>query len=188
MTAGELLAAVVRHLDDAGIPHMLAGSMASSFHGEPRSTQDIDLVIDPDPRSLTRFVDALDRDRFYVDDDIAALRERSLFNIIDTTTGWKVDLIIRKDRPFSREELARRLPVEVMGVHTHVATPEDTILAKLEWAQIGGSERQLDDVVTLLRVVGSALDDGYLDRWAAELGVADALGQVRAEASDQPDG
>ena len=68
MTAAELLATIVAHLDAAGIAHMLAGSMASSFHGEPRSTQDIDLVIDPDPQSLARFVEGLDQRRFYVSD------------------------------------------------------------------------------------------------------------------------
>jgi hypothetical protein len=166
VTAAELLATIVAHLDAAGIAHMLAGSMASSFHGEPRSTQDIDLVIDPDPQSLT------------------ALRHRSQFNVIDTKTGWKVDLIIRKDRPFSREEFARRQTVDLLGVTAHLATAEDTILAKLEWAQAGGSERQVADVVAMLAIGGNALDDTYLDRWATELGVSDLLGQARLLARD----
>ena len=184
VTAAELLATIVAHLDAAGIAHMLAGSMASSFHGEPRSTQDIDLVIDPDPQSLTRFVEGLDPRRFYVSDAQTALRHRSQFNVIDTKTGWKVDLIIRKDRPFSREEFARRQTVDLLGVTAHLATAEDTILAKLEWAQAGGSERQVADVVAMLAIGGNALDDTYLDRWATELGVSDLLGQARLLARD----
>lgn len=184
MTAGELLATIVDRLDVAGIPHMLAGSMASSYHGEPRSTQDIDLVIDPDATSLRRFAELVDDDRYDVGDAQVALRSRSLFNVIDTRTGWKVDLIIRKDRPFSREEFARRQAVEVLGVTTYVASPEDTVLAKLEWGLEGGSERQQRDVVSILAVRGPELDDPYLDGWALDLGVTTELNIARSLAND----
>jgi hypothetical protein len=184
VTAAELLATIVTQLDAAGIPHMLAGSMASSFHGQPRSTQDIDLVIDPDQQSLGRFVDGLDQARFNVGDAQGALRHRSQFNVIDAKTGWKVDLIIRKDRPFSREEFARRQAVDVLGVAAQLATAEDTILAKLEWAQAGDSERQLADVVAMLAVGGDAVDVSYLDRWASELGVSALLDRARLLAQD----
>jgi hypothetical protein len=183
VSAQDLLATVVHGLDEAGIAHMLAGSLASSFHGEPRSTQDIDMVIDPDEAALRTFLDRLDRDRYYVGDGLAALRNRSQFNIIDTTTGWKVDLIIRRDRAFSREELTRRRPVEILGCPAYVATVEDTVLAKLEWAALGGSERQLQDVVAMLRANAGAIDDDYLDRWAGDLGVEELLDRTRGEAS-----
>jgi hypothetical protein len=94
----EFLSAVVALLDDAEIPHMLAGSMASTFHGEPRMTRNIDMVIDPTLESIGRFVAALDRARYYVDDAVEAVRRRDMCNVIDTETGWKVDLIVRKDR------------------------------------------------------------------------------------------
>jgi hypothetical protein len=183
VTAEDLLATVLGGLDEAGIAHMLAGSLASSFHGEPRSTQDIDLVIDPDQSSLQRFLDGLDRARYYVGDGLAALRNRSQFNLIDNATGWKVDLIIRRDRAFSHEELSRRQPVEILGCPAFVATVEDTVLSKLEWAALGGSERQLHDVVAMLRASADGIDDDYLDHWAEELGVEDLLAQTRREAS-----
>lgn len=170
---------MVRRLDDAGIPHMLAGSLAGSFHGEPRSTQDIDLVIDPDTATLERFAASWPRPRYYVGDADTALANRSQFNVIDTATGWKVDLIIRRDRPFSRTEFDRRRPAAVLGVTTHVASAEDTVLAKLEWARDGGSERQLRDVVAILRTSGAGLDEEYLEGWAHVLGVADLLAQAR---------
>lgn len=93
-------------------------------------------------------------------------------NVIDATSGWKVDLIHRKDRPFSHEEFARRVEAEVDAVPLAVATLEDVILSKLEWAHLGGSRRQLEDVATLLRVRRGELDDAYVRRWVAELGVA----------------
>lgn len=175
MTLGELLAEIVRALDAAGIPHMVAGSLASTHHGEPRSTQDIDLVIDPSPAALAGFVASLDRARFYLGDANGALERRDQFNVIDTATGWKVDLIIRKDRPFSRSEFARRQPVTMAGVATAVASAEDTILAKLEWARAGGSDRQRRDVVAMLTVQGDTIDRDYLWHWAEILGLTDDL-------------
>lgn len=94
-----------------------------------------------------------------------------MFNVIDSTSGWKVDLIIRKSRPFSLSEFARREPLDIEGTRVWVATVEDTIVAKLEWARLGGSARQLEDVAALLAVTGDRLDRAYVERWVAELGL-----------------
>ncbi len=186
MTTAEFLAAIVARLDSAEIPHMIAGSVASSHHGEPRSTQDIDLVVDPTREQLTRFLDGLEPSRFYVNDALAALARRSMFNVIEPSTGFKADLVIRKDRPFSESEFARREPVEILGVVTAVATVEDTILAKLECACTSESERQLRDVAAMIRVHGAALDVLYLRHWAGELGVKATL-ETELGASGVPD-
>jgi hypothetical protein len=98
VTATELATKVLRDiisgLDIAGIPHMLVGSFASTSYSTPRTTQDIDIVIDPAPPALDRFSESLDRDRFYVESTAQdALAARDQFNVIDFTTGWKVDLI-----------------------------------------------------------------------------------------------
>jgi hypothetical protein len=102
-----------------------------------------------------------------------------LFNIIDLQTTWKFDLIIRRDRPFSREEFGRRRSVRIDGMPVEMASPEDTVLAKLEWAASSGSERQLIDAASVLEVVGAAIDDVYLDAWADDLGVIDLLERAR---------
>ncbi|MGE0552080.1 MAG: hypothetical protein AB7R55_01495 [Gemmatimonadales bacterium] len=130
-------------------------------------------MISPAPGQLERFVAALDPAAFYVSLDAAreALAQRTLFNVIDLATGWKVDLIVRKDREFSRVEFDRRRPVEVGGTSVQVATVEDVILSKLEWARLGDSRRQLEDVAELLRINGPDLDRDYLDRWIDALGV-----------------
>jgi hypothetical protein len=181
LTLSDVLAEIVRALDMAGVPHMVAGSLASTHHGEPRSTQDIDLVIDPSDEALATFVAGLDRGRFYVGDAQGALERRDQFNVIDLATGWKVDLVIRKDRAFSRSEFARRQPVVIAGVATAVATAEDTILAKLEWARAGGSDRQRRDVVAILTVQGDKLDTDYLHQWAEELGITEDLNTALGE-------
>jgi hypothetical protein len=184
VTLGDTLRAVVTALDAAGIRHMLAGSLASTFHGEPRATQDVDLVIDAeDAESLDRFIALLAVERFYVGDHRAAFARRRSFNVIDRTNGWKVDLIVRRDRPFSRTEFDRRVPATIEGVEVAVATAEDVILSKLEWATLGGSERQLRDVEAVVRAAGGSLDMPYLMKWAERLGVSDALGDVLRHSS-----
>ena len=172
----EAIGRLVRRLEQLAIPYMIAGSMASSHHGRPRATNDADVVIDPSPQALDDLVAALTADGYYVDAAIArqALRARRLFNVIDPDSAFKIDLIIRKERPFSREEFARRVRHTFAGLSVDIATAEDTILAKLEWAErAGGSERQLDDVAGILQVSGPRLDRAYLDRWAKDLGVSD---------------
>jgi hypothetical protein len=119
------------------IRHMVAGSVASTHHGEPRTTQDIDLVIDADASQLLALVGQFDPERYYLSDPAAALGAGGQFNLIEPATGWKVDFILRRDRPFSRSEFDRRCPVTLFGVQTAVATAEDTILAKLEWPSRG---------------------------------------------------
>jgi len=130
MTLGDLVARMADRLERAGIPYMVTGSLASSFHGEPRTTRDVDLVIDPTPQALTAFVGRLPASEFSVDADAArvALQERSQFNIVEVETGWKVDFLVRKDRPFSVEEFERRMPAELLGHRAFIATAEDTIM------------------------------------------------------------
>lgn len=153
---------------------MLAGSFASTYHGHPRTTQDIDVVIDPTLVALLRFVDSLPPDQAYVDraTAIEAFHQRDMFNVIDLETGWKVDLILRKDRPFSRSEFERRQVIEWMDVRLFIVTAEDVVLSKLEWAQLcGGSERQMRDVAGVLEMHRGRLDVEYIESWLDVLGI-----------------
>lgn len=177
------LARIVAELDASGIPHMVAGSFASTYHGEPRATHDIDLVIDPSREQLQRLARGLDPAQYYVSVEAAeeAWTRRGQFNVVDLASGWKVDLIVRKDRPFSREEFSRREPACMLETQVFVATAEDTILAKLEWARLGGSERQLRDVIGVLEMRGADLDRAYIRRWARELDVEALWERAQAE-------
>ena len=116
----------------------------------------------------------------YVDADVARdeMKRRGQFNVIDARTGWKADLIFRKARAFSVSELARRVPMRVLDVPVFVATAEDTVLAKLEWAKLGGSERQVDDVRRVIEVTGAALERAYIERWLDDLGVRELWERV----------
>lgn len=179
---GTLLRQIVALLGAAQIPHMVVGSFASTFHGEPRTTRDLDLVIDPTSPQLEQFLAELDPARFYVDPDVArdALRRRAMFNVIEMSTAWKVDLVIRRARPFSIEELRRSKLVTMIGTEVATASAEDTIVAKLEWSKLGSSERQLEDVAGILRVQAARLDRVYIERWVTELELDEQWSRARA--------
>jgi hypothetical protein len=170
-----LLERLVRLLDGSGIPFMIAGSFASTVHGLPRTTQDLDIVIDPPtPQALDVLIGSMSPDDYYVDLDAArdALRRRSMFNVIDHASGWKVDFVVRKNRAFSRDEFARRMQFTLLDVAVFVASAEDTIVAKVEWSQLsGGSERQRRDVAGIVATMGEQLDRAYVERWIQQLGL-----------------
>ena len=171
MTAEEVFRRVVGALERAGIPYMLTGSFASAFHGVPRATQDIDMVISPTADQLRALVRLLPASEYYVDEDAAldAHRRQAQFNVVDFASGWKIDLIIRKSRPFSRGEFDRRSTVDFHGLRLAIATAEDVLVAKLEWAKLAQSQRQIEDAAGILRIRASDLDRAYLHHWVRQL-------------------
>jgi hypothetical protein len=170
---GEFLLRVVTALDMNEIPYMLTGSLASSMYGVPRATNDVDIVIEPNRAQLVSLVQLFERVGLTAQREAAleAFRNRSQFNVIDFRRGWKVDLMIRKDREFSTTEFARKETHEVEGMRLTLATPEDVLLAKLEWFKIGESQQQLDDVVGILRMQSETLDVEYIEHWVDALDV-----------------
>jgi hypothetical protein len=180
---------VLKALESAGVPYMLTGSFASSFHGAPRTTQDVDIVIAPTLGSLQRLISEFPEDRYYVSREAAlqAYGAESLFNVIDMESGWKIDFIVRKSRPFSVEEFERRREAELLGTIVYIASAEDVILSKLEWGKMAGSERQIADVAGILRTQGTDVDVEYVKRWVAVLGLQSEWERASAQASlDQP--
>lgn len=180
----EFLVEIVGKLSDAGVPYMIAGSYSSNIYGEPRATYDVDIVIEPTTEQIREFATRLEPQQ-YLDLNTArsAVARRTMFNVIDTSTGWKVDLIVRKDRPFSIEEFSRRRTVSFLGGEIWVVSPEDAILSKLEWAKKVESARQLRDAASVAAVQWTSLDFDYLRQWAAELGVSEELERILQDAA-----
>lgn len=177
------LARLTTLLAAAGIPFMLSGSLASGIYGQPRATNDIDIVIDPTNSTLDRFLKSLPK-TWYVSAEAAidALLRRSMFNVIDPETGWKADLVVRKERPFSLEEFRRRATMQVLGNALPVVTPEDSILSKLEWSRESASQNQYADALAVVSRNLKNLDREYLHRWAKELGLTSLLNQLLDQA------
>src|SRR5262249_49281020 len=134
---------------------------------------------------LDQFLSELGQD-YYVSASAAcdALDHRSMFNVIDLQFGWKIDLIVRKQRAFSIEEFRRRQTRDWKGKSIPFASPEDIILAKLEWDKITPSERQRSDAAGVSATLGSELDVAYLRKWANALGISDSLEQILRETQD----
>jgi hypothetical protein len=116
------LEGLLRHLADAleraGVPFMIAGSFASTAHGLPRTTQDLDIVIDPDAQALEALLRELPTDVYYVDADAAreALRRRSMFNVVDLASGWKADTIVSKLEWSQMSDGSERQRCDIAGV------------------------------------------------------------------------
>ena len=172
------VAAVIERLD---VPFFIAGSFASNAYGFYRATADADLVADLKIRHVEPLVATLSG-RFYIAEEAVrqAVMNRGSFNVIDLNTSMKVDIFAMKREMFQIEEMQRRVRRALTpdgANETWLATPEDTILAKLDWYRLGGgvSDRQWGDVLGVMKVQAENLDLAYLRRWADELRLRDLL-------------
>lgn len=178
MAQRDLLIRVVEALGNSGIGYMVTGSLASSFHGEPRSTHDIDLVVDLHPEHVDKLAAAFPPPGFHFDPEALAraVAQKGLACLMDVTEGDKVDFWMLTDEPFDRERFSRRRMEPLFGRTLAVSSPEDTILQKLRWSALsGGSERQVRDARRIWEVQGARLDLAYLQTWGRRLGVSQAL-------------
>jgi hypothetical protein len=176
VTDRELLVDCLRRLNTLDIRYMVTGSMASNFWGIPRTTHDIDFVIQLPPSSIPALITAFASD-FHLDEMSirAAYQPPYQFNAIDTRSNLKVDFWLLRPVPFEHEMFSRRVQLELFGHKAWLSTAEDVILHKLYWNKITPSDRQLGDAAGIVSVQGGALDSAYLHRWATELGVGDVL-------------
>jgi hypothetical protein len=178
---------ITGHLTRIGVAYVIGGSFASSVHGEPRATNDIDLVADLHAAEIDPFIAGI-RDACYVSRAavVEAVRVGGAFNAIHMSTAVKVDIFVAGSDAFDQERLRRRTPVVFPAgpdsVTLFVDTAEGTILRKLEWYRRGGesSERQWRDVSGVVAAQSSRLDHTYLREWAPKLGVTDLLDRALA--------
>jgi hypothetical protein len=184
---------VTRILEELGVPYLIGGSVASIIHGEPRLTNDIDLVADIREEHVSQLVAALETD-FYIDDRAIrrAIRERNSFNILYLETMYKVDIFIPRGDEWSREQMRLREGKNLVegddSTVRLVSNPETTVLQKLWWFRRGNevSDRQWRDVLGVLKVQSDRLDYDYLKHWAARLFISDLLEKAMDDAGIDP--
>jgi hypothetical protein len=172
---------VTAALEKLGVPYLIGGSLASTLHGMVRTTQDSDIIAELSAEHIQPFIQSL-QDEFYLDDEMIAeaVAHRASFNIIHRESMFKVDVFIPRQRLFEKMQFSRARR-EILSkepeAQAMVSSPEDTLLAKLEWYRMGGevSERQWRDVLGVLKVQAGRLDLDYLRRMAQELKVEDLL-------------
>jgi hypothetical protein len=183
----ELLGYVVRVLEQLAVPYLVTGSTATIAYGEPRFTNDIDILVDLRLNQVADFCDAFPAPEFYVSRPAAeaAVRRHHQFNIIHPSSGLKIVVIVASDSPFDRSRLRRGRRLSA-GANLQVCfgSPEDVILKKLEYFREGGSEKHLRDIAGVLKVQGQRVDRQYIVEWAGRLGVLD-IWQAVAKRTDQ---
>lgn len=180
MSVASVLRLAVEGLETLKIPYMVTGSLASAFYGEPRSTQDLDIVVRAEEGLLQELGERLRAAGLYCDAGAIAeaVSVSGMFNAIDPATGWKIDFIVFEPTAFNRTAFQGRSLSDLGGVRLHLIRAEDIVVAKLKWAKMGGSERQLRDVLGVLMVQGKALDRDEVERWVDELDLQPQWDQV----------
>jgi hypothetical protein len=180
MDQQELFQHTIKILEQVEIPYMVTGSFAVNFFGIPRTTHDIDFVVEIRASDAERFASAFPRD-FYADADMIrqAVANQSMFNIIDPMSGVKIDFWIVKRNPFDQERFRRRHEQNVFGERVFMPTPEDTIISKLLWYQEAQTDKHLNDARGVWEIQKDALDQDYLDRWVSRLGLEAELEKVK---------
>ena len=170
----ELLKKIVDVLEDLHIPYIVTGSVAAMAYGEPRFTNDIDIVAAIDEKHIIGLIKALPDEEFYISEDMIkdAIHHGGQFNIIHPASGLKVDVIIKQDTPFDNsrfKRLKRIYPAE--SYQANFAAPEDIIIKKMEYYREGGSEKHLRDITGIMKISEDLIDRDYICQWAKHLGL-----------------
>jgi hypothetical protein len=168
----ELLQKLVAVFEDLGIPYLVTGSVAAMAYGEPRFTNDIDIVAGMEKEHVQKLVAAFPAEEYYISLDMIfdALSHSSQFNIIHPSSGLKADIIIRKDTPFDKSRFSRARRIQPSeSYEASFAAPEDVIIKKMEYYKEGGSEKHLRDITGILKISAENIDLPYISHWANQL-------------------
>lgn len=184
MEQDELLGRVVETLERLQLPYLVTGSIATILYGEPRFTNDIDVVVQLPLEAAGALVDAFPAPEFYA--DVQQVREaiarHGQFNVIHPASGLKVDFVIPAMDAFDRSRFARtRRVTPAAGLEADFAAPEDVIVKKLQYYVEGGSEKHLRDIAGILRISPDEVDRDYVADWAERLGLSEIWEAIRLE-------
>jgi hypothetical protein len=172
----ELLQRIVETLDRLDISYLVTGSVAAMVYGEPRLTNDIDIVAAIEETHIAGLLEAFPSTEFYISEETIreAIRRRTQFNIIHPSSGLKVDVILQKGTPFDESRFGRIRRIKPAETYTaSFAAPEDIIIMKMQYYLEGGSEKHLRDITGILKVSRDEVDTAYIADWSQRLGLTD---------------
>jgi len=188
MEQSDLLRYVARVMEDLGLRYFVTGSTATIFYGEPRFTNDIDVVVDLPESRVTEFCQKFPVEEFYVSEPAArkAVRAKGQFNIIHPGSGLKVDVIVPESNPFNESRFARIKRLHAgEDFQACFASPEDAIIKKMEFFREGGSEKHLRDIVGVLKTSREQIDIIYIARWVKEMSLEEIWGVIQKQAGSR---
>lgn len=173
---------MISTLEKLNIPYMISGSVASMLYGEPRLTNDIDVVIALKAKDVSKLIESFPQDEFYVPMEetiIEEIKRKGQFNIIHIPSALKMDCIILKDTEFDLEQFKHRKKIPFMeNIEAFTASPESLILSKILFYKEGGSEKHVRDIIGVLKVSGNIIDKDYIKTWCKELKVDDIWNMI----------
>ncbi|MCG3130572.1 MAG: hypothetical protein FLDDKLPJ_01337 [Phycisphaerae bacterium] len=185
----DLVAECAGIMERLGIPYLVTGSIASIYFGEPRLTNDVDIVLALTPGKIAPFCASFPQPPYYVSDEAVrdAVARHAQFNVIHSEAGLKADFMIAADSEFNRSRFARRSKVQI-GPQASVmmASPEDVIIKKLEYFRERGSDKRLRDIVGILKLCPQPIDTAYILEWVDRLGLRAEWKRVRTRAGMEP--
>ena len=190
MGSSELLRHCVTALERLRLPYFVTGSVATVYYGEPRFTNDVDVVVALPLQCVLQFCRAFPQPEFYLSEDAVreAVEHHGQFNIIHPTSGLKIDIMIPSDTPFNESRFARVNRVKPSNDYdAWFAAAEDVILKKLEYFREGGSEKHLRDIAGVLKISGDRVDLTYIASWAVRLGLESIWERVKNRVDSSPD-
>lgn len=190
MSQFELLKKLVEFLNDTKTPYMLTGSIVSSFQGEPRSTHDIDMMIQLTQENVYELIRHFPDPEYYMDKEtvLDSLRNKKLFKLLNTSTGDKIDFYPLPQNDYEITRFKRKILEDINGLKVWITTPEDTILSKLRWCKLSnGSEKQFKDALNVFELQYELLDLAYIGHWVQELRLKDLYERLVVRLAHQPD-
>jgi hypothetical protein len=189
MLQQKLLIDVLSVLKANNIEYMITGSVASSVQGEPRTTHDIDIIVNIQRDAVSSLLNAFSPPQYYLNEQaiLDAIDQQSMFNLIDVNEGNKIDFWMLTKTPFDESRFKRKYAQLLFGVTMFVSSPEDTILMKLKWAQeSGGSEKQFVDALRVFELQNKLLDFDYLETWSEKLQLNASWNELKRKANPLP--
>jgi hypothetical protein len=185
MTPEELLIRISKILQNLKIPYAVTGGFAVVIWGKPRYTADIDIVVElmeKNIKPLAKSLLAIDKN-VYADEEMMreALVNKSEFNFIHPDTGLKVDFFVMDNGPYNKLKIKRAVACDIYGQKVFFVSPEDLILSKLLWSKEGYSQKQLEDIKTVLKNPKIKLDFKYLNSWAEKQNTREILDEIIEE-------
>jgi hypothetical protein len=172
----DLLKYLIMAFDKIGIRYFLTGSIASMFYGEPRFTNDIDVVADVKREHIPLLIESFPSDKFYISEEaiMDAILHKYQFNIIHPASGLKVDVVIAKDDDYDKGRFNRLKKVSLAKeASAKMAAPEDVIIMKMRYYKEGGSEKHLRDIASMVKISGDEIDRDYIEYWTERFNLWD---------------
>ncbi len=190
MEQSDLLHYLCVHLNRIEIRYFITGSQATIAFGEPRFTNDIDVVVDLNLNNCDAFCNGFPSDDYYLNRDTVRqeISRQGMFNIIHPASGLKIDVVIPSQGNIDEQRFNRSISFQIAeDCLASFSSPEDIIAQKLLWHQMGGGERHLRDIAGILKIRNEKIDRDYIGRQVLKLGVADLWQELLGKLNQQTD-